>query len=89
MKLQLFMLSLTAMTALAAPVLEGRQNDIPPCEDGGEGPVNDAFDTSAECKEKCFLRENADNDNKYGVCAGACRNVGHPAPIFQCRGDAT
>lgn len=39
-----------------------------------------------ECQDVCYLSEGADGDNKNGVCKGQCINVGHPAPIFTCRG---
>lgn len=45
MKFQLaILLGLSAITALASPTLERRQNDIPECEKGIEGPENDRFE---------------------------------------------
>ncbi|KAK0113922.1 hypothetical protein ONS95_014163 [Cadophora gregata] len=94
MRFQLVLLSLVGLgciSALATPVspLQVRQNDVPPCQDGGGDPVNEAYDTAADCQDHCFLKENADGDNKGGICKGLCINVGHPAPIFQCRSKGT
>ena len=41
------------------------------------------------CKDACFLRENADNDNNLGVCRGQCRATSHLSPIIQCYGRST
>jgi hypothetical protein len=107
MKLSILLMGTIAFTApivLAAPQLNKRQNDVPKCADGSEGPANDTFDRggfnspirsqsgsnqldilAADCRDKCFLREQADGDNKNGVCKGLCINIGRPAPVFQCR----
>jgi hypothetical protein len=47
MKLSILLMGTIAFTApmvLAAPKLNERQNDVPKCADGAEGPANDAFD---------------------------------------------
>lgn len=31
--------------------------------------------TADDCRQKCFGREEAGGDNKYGVCAGYCRTA--------------
>ncbi|KAL6851249.1 hypothetical protein ACO1O0_008377 [Amphichorda felina] len=76
MKFQLaILLGLSAITALASPTLERRQNNIPECEKGIEGPENDRFegpDGEDNCKKKCFFREDAKIDNKGNICAGFC-----------------
>ncbi|KAK3186082.1 hypothetical protein K4F52_005072 [Lecanicillium sp. MT-2017a] len=76
---------LSAAVAMAAPDLTVRQNGVPDCEDGIDGP-DGSWRTANDCKDECYLRENADNDNKKNVCKGLCMNVGHPAPIIVCRG---
>lgn len=43
--------------------------------------------SEADCDAVCYLSENSDEgENKNGSCKGQCLNVGHPAPIWTCRG---
>ncbi|XWX02406.1 hypothetical protein V2A60_010443 [Cordyceps javanica] len=75
---------LAAVMAVAAPSISERQNDIKKCKDGIQGP-DGGYDKQADCKKDCYLKENADGDEKGNACLGICINVGHPAPIFTCR----
>ncbi|KAJ4154183.1 hypothetical protein LMH87_010643 [Akanthomyces muscarius] len=77
--------SLATVMVMAAPDLSTRQNDIKKCKDGIQGPSG-GYDKQADCKADCYLKENADGDDKGNACLGICINVGHPAPIFTCRG---
>lgn len=40
-----------------------------------------------DCQDDCYMKEGKDGDNKNNVCKGMCMNVGHPAPVFACRGE--
>ncbi|PVH80092.1 hypothetical protein DL98DRAFT_588868 [Cadophora sp. DSE1049] len=70
MRLPLLFIGLGAMTAMAGTI-QHRQNDVPHCIDGLAG-TNDGLFTSPGCENKCYYKENADGDNKNGVCAGPC-----------------
>ncbi|GJN72604.1 hypothetical protein VFPFJ_10593 [Purpureocillium lilacinum] len=79
MKFQLMLLSLSAAAALPSmsPALEEREltwNDVPACKNGGHLP-DDVYKYADDCRQKCFGREEAGGDNKYGVCAGYCRTA--------------
>ncbi|UZP36570.1 hypothetical protein NXS19_004386 [Fusarium pseudograminearum] len=72
------------MAVLAAPQLDPRQNDVPDCEDGGHAEHLKTYNSAAECKKACYLREQTDNDNYLGVCKGQCKAISHMSLQIAC-----
>ncbi|KAB5540342.1 hypothetical protein GE09DRAFT_1225794 [Coniochaeta sp. 2T2.1] len=70
--------SLAALVRGGAPN-ERRQNDVPPCVDGSDGPAGASYSDGAACVKACYFREGADGPNKNGACAGVCDLFSTPA----------
>ncbi|KAF1981687.1 hypothetical protein K402DRAFT_223604 [Aulographum hederae CBS 113979] len=50
-------------------VLEARQNDVPACKKGTNGPPGKTYYDLGECNDTCFGTE---TDGGSGVCRGKC-----------------
>ncbi|EGP88105.1 uncharacterized protein MYCGRDRAFT_92826 [Zymoseptoria tritici IPO323] len=81
MKSSLTVLTLAAagfLCAAASPTLKVRQNDVPKCADG-RGDGLRSYDSRSKCEDGCkSLKEEAEGDNKGGICSGFCTT--YPGP---------
>ncbi|KAL7942576.1 hypothetical protein V8C42DRAFT_331386 [Trichoderma barbatum] len=79
-----YALGFAAAAVMAAPELSKRQNDVSKCEDGTGGPRN-GWLNERDCRMDCYLKEQADGDNKNNICKGMCANSGNIVQRFVCR----
>ncbi|KAL7803526.1 hypothetical protein V8C44DRAFT_274617 [Trichoderma aethiopicum] len=78
-------LTLVATLTVAAPELGMRQNDVPNCKDGTDGPQKQ-WHKAKDCKAHCYMMEQAEGDSQGNVCKGRCVWVGRYMLDVECSG---